>query len=251
MGVRYLAVGAAAALATLLLASTASATIMSITYKGMVYAGQDDTGEYGLAGQSLIGQAFTSTFLVDLDAPGALHDADVWYDFFHGDGAASPVKGTITINGVTQAFGESSGYDNRADHSLQPGCLSDCTDANFVQGAITEGTKFEGGIYYSNHHFLSGGGFASDGSVSGIAHGPVNYTNPPTYLGGFMEIDDTATDYGNNNAKTTLHHAIAYLSVESVTTGAVPEPTSWALMIGGFGMAGAALRRRRMLAGNA
>jgi hypothetical protein len=27
----------------------------------------------------------------------------------------------------------------------------------------------------------------------------------------------------------------------------VPEPASWALMIGGFGLAGAALRRRRSL----
>ena len=26
---------------------------------------------------------------------------------------------------------------------------------------------------------------------------------------------------------------------------AIPEPTTWALMIGGFGLAGAALRRRR------
>ncbi len=31
----------------------------------------------------------------------------------------------------------------------------------------------------------------------------------------------------------------------SVTNGAVPEPAAWALMIGGFGLAGAALRRRR------
>ncbi|PZQ65249.1 MAG: hypothetical protein DI570_02460 [Phenylobacterium zucineum] len=30
--------------------------------------------------------------------------------------------------------------------------------------------------------------------------------------------------------------------------GAVPEPATWALMIGGFGMAGATLRRRRQLA---
>jgi hypothetical protein len=30
--------------------------------------------------------------------------------------------------------------------------------------------------------------------------------------------------------------------------GAVPEPSTWALMIGGFGLAGAALRRRRALA---
>jgi hypothetical protein len=33
--------------------------------------------------------------------------------------------------------------------------------------------------------------------------------------------------------------------------GAVPEPATWALMIGGFGMAGAALRRRRAVAATA
>lgn len=32
------------------------------------------------------------------------------------------------------------------------------------------------------------------------------------------------------------------------TFGAVPEPSAWALMIGGFGMAGAMIRRRRALA---
>lgn len=35
------------------------------------------------------------------------------------------------------------------------------------------------------------------------------------------------------------------LVVRYTLGGAVPEPTTWALMIGGFGLAGAALRRRR------
>jgi hypothetical protein len=34
-------------------------------------------------------------------------------------------------------------------------------------------------------------------------------------------------------------------NVQNMAFGGVPEPASWALMIGGFGMAGAALRRRR------
>ncbi|MHA6718331.1 PEPxxWA-CTERM sorting domain-containing protein [Sphingomonas sp. RS6] len=35
------------------------------------------------------------------------------------------------------------------------------------------------------------------------------------------------------------------------TGGAVPEPAAWAMMIGGFGLAGAAMRRRRSVAGQA
>jgi hypothetical protein len=37
--------------------------------------------------------------------------------------------------------------------------------------------------------------------------------------------------------------------VTTFNTAAIPEPATWALMIGGFGMAGVALRRRRALAG--
>ena len=35
---------------------------------------------------------------------------------------------------------------------------------------------------------------------------------------------------------------------DNLTTGSVPEPATWAMMIAGFGLAGAALRRRRALA---
>jgi hypothetical protein len=37
-------------------------------------------------------------------------------------------------------------------------------------------------------------------------------------------------------------------TVTTFTPGAIPEPTTWALMIGGFGLAGATLRRRQTLA---
>jgi hypothetical protein len=36
-----------------------------------------------------------------------------------------------------------------------------------------------------------------------------------------------------------------YLGLDNVTFGLVPEPASWALMIGGFGLVGAMARRRR------
>jgi hypothetical protein len=36
----------------------------------------------------------------------------------------------------------------------------------------------------------------------------------------------------------------AYTMADLYKAGAIPEPSSWALMIGGFGLLGAALRRR-------
>ncbi len=50
---------------------------------------------------------------------------------------------------------------------------------------------------------------------------------------------DNCLDYGFDQ------HADVTATFTQTVTGGVPEPASWALMIGGFGMAGAALRRRR------
>jgi len=44
------------------------------------------------------------------------------------------------------------------------------------------------------------------------------------------------------------HWAFDVLNVADATQVGVPEPATWALMIGGFGLAGASLRRRRALA---
>ncbi len=48
--------------------------------------------------------------------------------------------------------------------------------------------------------------------------------------------------FGNNNDAADGYR------LRSVSVAAVPEPGTWALMIGGFGLAGAALRRRRSVA---
>ncbi len=43
------------------------------------------------------------------------------------------------------------------------------------------------------------------------------------------------SDFGSNG----------YAGLEQTTAGGVPEPATWAMMLGGFGLAGASLRRRR------
>ena len=56
-------------------------------------------------------------------------------------------------------------------------------------------------------------------------------------------------DNGRGYAHALIAHGPGVTSgVQNMVTGGVPEPTTWALMIGGFGMAGAMLRRRKPVA---
>jgi hypothetical protein len=59
------------------------------------------------------------------------------------------------------------------------------------------------------------------------------------------DLNDGSNHGAEVEATFTLTRAAA------AAVGGVPEPASWALMIGGFGMAGASLRRRRTMAATA
>lgn len=71
--------------------------------------------------------------------------------------------------------------------------------------------------------------FPSGNQISGETNGRVTYnvTGGPKLIG--ATFSSTANSFEFDN----------------LATGAVPEPAAWALMLGGFGMMGAAVRRRR------
>lgn len=52
-------------------------------------------------------------------------------------------------------------------------------------------------------------------------------------------------DNGHGYARALIAHGPHIDGTQNMVTGGVPEPTTWALMIAGFGMVGGALRRRR------
>lgn len=224
---------AAALAASLTLASPAAAMVHHLTYKGVVTSALDQTGEFG-QGASLVGMSFIAKVVYDDANPGASHTGGVYYDDYAGYGADNPVTASILLNGVTRTFGATYGRDSRLDRTLQPGCLSDCTAVSFQQNA--EDRYTQGGIYTLN--YINLGGSSDDGALSGLAHTAPNFSNPPFGVYAYVSLfeQDIVT-------LAVSRSAAVFVTIDSVT-GAVPEPSSWALMLLGFGGVGGLMRRR-------
>ena len=70
----------------------------------------------------------------------------------------------------------------------------------------------------------------------------VAFLQTPVNRGGFVDASHTfSVAYNPDLAPQVLENLVANVS----PTGAIPEPSTWALMIGGLGMVGAMLRRSR------
>ena len=109
---------------------------------------------------------------------------------------------------------------------------------------------------------IDGGGFAHTTQINGFCCGNINPYDVLGHTGGDLG-DSSVGDHGLNIAydigdllagkSVTLSYAYAVGERIGDTggptePGAVPEPASWALMIGGVGLAGGQLRRRHRVA---
>ena len=79
-------------------------------------------------------------------------------------------------------------------------------------------------------------GMSGDNSEAGLN---LNFSSPSPYGAWQLSGDNLQFSFGNNTR-------FAY-RLEG-TSSAAPEPAAWALMIGGFGLVGTVLRRRRTIA---
>lgn len=236
----------------------ARAAAVVYTFTGSVTDGFDASGVFGIAGRSFSGQAFTARFERDDAVPGSVQAYSPEASQIFGTGPSSPLPvATLTIDGQTHSFGTRNGRQFQA--SVPCG---GCTDDAF---GFSADDSFEGFMPSSSllrsmfkELVYDGAGsnlFASADyhSLSGLGPG-----DGVDLSGSFYVFDEISTNvitgrfpnFAVTKKVVSLQQAYGFFQVDTLTvTGAgaagVPEPSTWALSILGFGGVGAMIRRRR------
>ena len=172
------------------------------------------------------------------------------YTFYNGGDIALPgwtiENGSVDVIWTGSPWGPAAEGTNSLDiNGWTAGTISQ-------QFNTVAGTVYTVSYAYSRNPY---NGDEADAYVSAGGHTDTLATfNDGHFGGGYAMLWNTASFsfVGDGNAATVRLGAItpgnAGVFFDNVSvSGAVPEPASWALMIGGFGMAGAMLRRRRAL----
>lgn len=239
MKITYLALAISAAAIS---AAPAAAAQILVTYNGIVTLGQDPLARFFPAGTDLVGKALRIDAVIDLDSPGAVITRNGQTNQIGGGdlaGTLTPLSVAVTMNGhtlVNDAF-SSGGYSIYK----QPGY------DGLYTSAISQ--KVVGNFFYVNQLVVR-----AEANQSFIPS--LEFTDFFTSASGgsgtfvFQVIEYPDYIFREN---TGAEYSITSVSVAPYTpvinpTGGVPEPASWALLMTGFGLLGATMRRRREIA---
>jgi hypothetical protein len=208
--------------------SQASAAIMDVTYTGTVYNGTDTLGVFG--GGSLVGLSWVATYTFDTRL-GYIYSSPFGnYNYAYGGsghaaGYPSPVLSSmITINGVGRAvdgsyYGRDYGYNNDI-------------------GTFSRQHHVAENYNYGHHEYLTNTIYNYNGLLPASITTPFTYTVNGSDLGwGFYYLWKGTIPEG-------IYAHIATLTV-SKHVGAVPEPSTWAMMLLGFAGIGFAAYRKK------
>lgn len=255
-------------------AGQASALVYTATYTGTVSEGLDTTGVFGAAGRNLAGLTFSATFNVNTDlgfvtgsGPGLL-EVGGYSPTSLGFPFGNPItSSSITIDGVTFNFADVTlptiegsdfysnqdrirTFDNAAiyepGHCGLPHPQGFCATSGFdllVHNYSQDITPTA--LSKQNRRMDLYAETNSRDHPFVVGSPPHYFTNVDYNLIGDLLIDDFIY---TNATRQTVYSARATARLNptalNITVSSIPEPTTWALMIGGFGLAGATLRRR-------
>lgn len=232
-------IGLVASIAALVTGSAASATVVVETYTGTTYSGTDYVGLFGPAGSSLKDLPVTATFTFDT-SQAFLNLGDASFDSYEGGtffGGVPFGTGVFHIKGFDYTIlGHDAGFLAGGFNSGGPWpeqmgevdldgdtCTPDCGNT-YLFADVYDPTNTHSGLAQRLTHSFTYTVRAGDSSAGGFV----------------VETAADAVTLGSPEAAANFH-------IDTITVrvlSGVPEPTTWAFMLLGFGGLGALLRRR-------
>jgi PEP-CTERM motif len=216
---------AALAVALVTSATPAAASVFLVTFSGQLTGGVDELGVLSQTPEGLVGLDYKVVYRFDTEAPGATFTDYGWIEALNGGSA------TVQIADHTWQIPSAMTYRDDSDASNPSSSVNEIyADASAPNAyAVTSITSYD-------FDFLSTKTIDAPFSI---------HSTGPTESRYF----DFGTDSsGNVNPRWRLQvwSMGAPMTVSVVPLGsAVPEPATWAMMIAGFGLAGAGLRGAR------
>lgn len=194
-------------------ASIVAAPALAQTTVGPGGSGNNTLGNLG---------SFTQTFGQTLTSPGGNLTGFTFSYATLGSGGTNVQFGIAALNGTT--IGTS--LYNSGDVALQVGTN---TFSGFSISTVTGQTYV---------------GYLTTAGVTNPVEGArINYYTTSNYAGGELFIINGGSPNGQTANLTAFDSA--FTATFASAAAAAPEPASWALMIGGFGVVGGAIRSRR------
>lgn len=204
--------------------------------------GRDQNGVFVAPGDGIAGQTFTAEYRWNPSIrPAALTRNTHSQGVLGGPnfGSKQAIEGILTINGQAFTFGTELGSLNRENGVGNPSSAS-----GFDQiGAQAYGNEPYLGITFLQTIVSSDVDFLSDADLIN----PLALTIAPLSrpLSSFSIQRPGSGDFSLFTEGSLLVSDFSVETIGKISVATVPEPTSWALLVAGFGMAGAMLRRRR------
>jgi len=234
--------------AALLAAGPAEAAEYIITYTGTVSASYDGTGTFGDPNASLDGLAFTAVYTLTAPLAGAYtsegeFSARIWGGAQYA--APSPLSATLTINGITQAVSGNQRGD--VEQRFVPDEIFEVGEIRHLAKHFSQ-THDDQGFFQQDSYLLS--------NYIRSGFGNFDFLNTTDYTAS-LDYDVRPGDVSTGSFRFEefrydgIYYAYGDLTATHVTIapaplgGALPEPSTWAMLLLGFGAVGAGLRSAR------
>jgi hypothetical protein len=230
-----------------LTAPAASAATVIVTYTGSVSSGTDEMGLFGAVGASLANSSFVARYIFDTNVGRVTTDAnDVSYGGYSLKGAATPlVSATLKINNATQSVTGEALAD--LGYFTLPG--GTYYEAAAVSNPFIETSS--GVISYSDmvfgNYLKTAMGSIDQNLFEADLTGGMSDDGGPAYSGFFdFDAKGGVSTFGTFASGGELQVTVIADKVPTFRSFSVsaPEPTTWMMMIAGFGFVGAMLRRK-------